>query len=261
MSLVEDYRPGYPRFSALIAANADFFVCRRFPRLRARLLLLKQDKLAILESQLDELDRNEDRPLFLGMSRSDNNTARKSLLAEIDSHLAGYDEFLSRSHNTLNLKKALSRDVSSLENWVDATSCISRDERGFLHHERELLTLSASEDSAIKKLEDWVEDLLVDRYKGFRAISQHEFSTDPNVYLYSGPLIKRTARVLMLVIITSLLLVPVVVCILIDSVWARICVIITSTVIYLSILSHLTKSKMIELILAGATYVPLPVMI
>ncbi|KAK7978777.1 hypothetical protein PG996_004828 [Apiospora saccharicola] len=58
----------------------------------------------------------------------------------------------------------------------------------------------------------------------------------------------------MLALITSLLLVPVVVCILIDSVWARICVIITSTVIYLSILSHLTKSKMIELILAGATF-------
>ncbi|KAK8135105.1 hypothetical protein PG984_007117, partial [Apiospora sp. TS-2023a] len=169
-SLVEDYRAGYPRFSALVAANTDFFVCRRFPRLRARLILLKQDKLAMLETQLDELDRNEDRPLFLGMSRADNNPARKSLLAEIDSHLAEYDDFLNRSHKTLNLKKALSRDVSSLENWVDATSCISRDEREFLHRERELLTLSASEDSAIKKLEDWVEDLLVDRYKGFRAV-------------------------------------------------------------------------------------------
>ena len=60
----------------------------------------------------------------------------------------------------------------------------------------------------------------------------------------------------MLILITVLLLMPVVVCIIVNSMWARICVIIASTVVYLTILSRLTKSRMIELILAGATYVP-----
>ena len=57
----------------------------------------------------------------------------------------------------------------------------------------------------------------------------------------------------MLILVAVLLLAPVVICIIVDSVWWRICVIIVSTVIYLSILSRLTKSRMIELILAGAT--------
>jgi len=87
---VEEYRAGYPRFSAFVAANPDFLVCRRFLRLRSRLLYLKQDKLSQLEQQLDNLDQNETSPLFLGMSRRDGNTARVSLLSQISVALGDY---------------------------------------------------------------------------------------------------------------------------------------------------------------------------
>jgi hypothetical protein len=65
-------------------------VCRRFLRLRARLLLLKQDKLALLEQQLDQIDKDEPRPLFLGCRRRDKNPERASLLSEIDAQLEAY---------------------------------------------------------------------------------------------------------------------------------------------------------------------------
>jgi hypothetical protein len=58
---------------------------------------------------------------------------------------------------------------------------------------------------------------------------------------------------LFLSLITLLLLVPVVVCNAMSTVIARIIVIIISTVIFLAILSGLTKSKAIEISLAGAT--------
>jgi len=57
----------------------------------------------------------------------------------------------------------------------------------------------------------------------------------------------------MLFLVTFLLLTPVVVCILVDSIAARILIIVISTAFYLTVLSRLTKSRMIELILAGAT--------
>ena len=87
---VEDYRTGYPRFSALVAAHSSFQICRRFSNLRTRLLLLKQDKLSILEQQLEKIDRNEHSPLFLGSSRDDRNEERSSKLSEIDKALADY---------------------------------------------------------------------------------------------------------------------------------------------------------------------------
>jgi hypothetical protein len=78
-------------------------------------------------------------------------------------------------------------------------------------------------------------------------------STNSDVYIYSGSLIKTIARAIMLFLITFLLLTPVVICILVDNIPARIFIIITSTALYLMALSRLARTKMIELTLAGAT--------
>lgn len=81
----------------------------------------------------------------------------------------------------------------------------------------------------------------------------HGLSNDANVYLYSGHLIKRVAKALLLFLITLLLLMPVVICNIIGAISIRIVVVMASTISYLLILSGLTESKTMELILAGAT--------
>ena len=44
----------------------------------------------MLEKQLEQIDQEETCPLYLGMSRCDNNPARTSCLAEIESCLTDY---------------------------------------------------------------------------------------------------------------------------------------------------------------------------
>jgi hypothetical protein len=92
--LVEDYRDGYPKFSALIGAEKTFHICRRFSNMRSRLLLLQQDKISLLEEQLEEIDQKEISPLFLGSSRSDMNLARRSVISDIRSALADYGTYI-----------------------------------------------------------------------------------------------------------------------------------------------------------------------
>ena len=58
--------------------------------MRARLLLIKQDHLSILEAQLQEVDRQEPRRLFLGNLRRDNNLERKRLMGEFETVLKDY---------------------------------------------------------------------------------------------------------------------------------------------------------------------------
>lgn len=58
--------------------------------MRARLLLQKQDRLSVLEQKLDQIDKDEVSPLFLGKLRVDRNQDRLSLLSEIDVQLAEY---------------------------------------------------------------------------------------------------------------------------------------------------------------------------
>lgn len=54
------------------------------------MLLYKQDKLSQLEEQLEHIDREEPKVLFLGNYRRDDNMARKQVLEEIDTALAEY---------------------------------------------------------------------------------------------------------------------------------------------------------------------------
>lgn len=89
---VENYPPGYPRYAALISSDSSFNVCRRFLRLRARLLLYKQDNIVQLEKELDKLDREEPRLLFLGNYRRDRNNERAKVVEQIGVELAKYGE-------------------------------------------------------------------------------------------------------------------------------------------------------------------------
>lgn len=54
------------------------------------MLLLKQDRLSLLENKLESIDREEVSPLFLGKSRLDQNHERVALLSEIESCLVDY---------------------------------------------------------------------------------------------------------------------------------------------------------------------------
>lgn len=80
-------------------------------------------------------------------------------------------------------------------------------------------------------------------------------SNDPNVYIYPGRLIQRIAKAILLFFITLLLLAPVVICNIIKTPLVRILVVMVSTITYLIVISAFTKSRTIELVLAGATYV------
>ncbi|KAI3325616.1 hypothetical protein HD806DRAFT_490781 [Xylariaceae sp. AK1471] len=250
---IEDYRAGYPRLCALIGAHDGFMMCRRFKRLRARLLLLKQDRISCLEEQLDQIDRDEPLPIFLGKSRGDINSERLSILSQIDSSLADYDSFLERTGKVLSSGPAAPRDNLSLKNWLNGNGCVSRQETAYLDYEEDLVGLTGPGDRATSQLEVWIEDKLIEYYPGFRTMPYHNMSTDANVFIYSGCLIKRTARILLLFLISFLLLLPVAICTTTSSMIARLIIIILSTALYLAILSALTKARTFELVLAGAT--------
>ena len=97
-SSVEDYPQGYPRFAALVGSHSSFHICRRFSTVRARILLLKQDRVVQLEEQLNAIDRNEPRPLVLGNARRDKSAERAKILAELETALMEYGRFRCIRH-------------------------------------------------------------------------------------------------------------------------------------------------------------------
>ena len=72
----------------------------------------------------------------------------------------------------LSLNPAPWRDVQSLQNWLDGTGCLAREETEYLTHQRELVSLAPAGDSALLQLEAWIEDNLIRFYRGFRKVQE-----------------------------------------------------------------------------------------
>ena len=193
---VEDFRPGYPQFSALIASHPSFHVCRRFLRIRARLLLLKQDELSLLESQLDNIDNEETRELFLGNRRRDANTERKDIVGKIEVALASYgvslsplpkkiealtlmlffflinvDAILDRNRRIFAFDDPRETDITNIQNWVENTSSLAQDETAYLLEPKDLMTIYSPQDAASARLTPLLEGVMRTLYKLFRKVN------------------------------------------------------------------------------------------
>lgn len=256
MTPVDDYPGGYPQFSALISAHSPFFICRQFRTVRSRLLLLKQDRISILEERLNNIDATEKKRIYLGKSRADKNTARIDVLAELEARISDYDQFLYHTNEILRSSQAPQRDVRSLVNWTQGTRSIEKQETSYLGYDRDLITLSPSQDDALSRLEVWIEDKVVSVMPGVLRGSSPDISRNPNIVIntYYQSRIRTIARVFLLTIIAALLLSPIALCSFIRLLWARMLVVFAFVLLYLVILLGLTKSKALELTLASTTY-------
>ena len=70
----------------------------------------------------------------------------------------------------LSLPKAPSRGVVSLQNWVDGTGALAREETAFLGSRDDLAGLVSSRDTTMSCLEAWVEDVLIRFHHNFRQV-------------------------------------------------------------------------------------------
>ncbi|KAF2495500.1 hypothetical protein BU16DRAFT_561784 [Lophium mytilinum] len=261
---VEDFPSGYPRFAALISSHPYFQICRRFSALRARMLLHKQDKLSQLEEQLEQIDREEPKVLFLGSYRRDSNPARKQVLENIDAALADYDELIHRNERVLGLERPNRRDIANLENWIDSTGCLARQETAYLGKGEDLATLASPADRALNAFEGPIEGFLIWIATKFNKVwlplesenasPRLQVSRDPNVHIFSSALVARLGRFLVASLLVLLLLIPVIIVNAIDSVALRLLVIAISSTIFIIVLSMLTKARTGEIFVAGATF-------
>lgn len=251
---IEDYRPGYPRLSALIGADSSFHICRRFSTVRARLLLLKQDKISQLEQQLEQADRAEQATLFLSCNRRDQNSERLTILEELDKRLADYDAFLKRGKEVLDFDLAAPRSVLSLQNWIKNTACLARNEREFLTRGRDLITLSPAKESGVEAIEHWFEDCLISAADKFQKGPNRSISRDSNVYIFTNKRSATLARFLISTIVVTFLLAPVLVCNSLKGEKGRMLVVAFATILLITVLSVLSKARMVEMFIAGTAY-------
>lgn len=191
------------------------------------------------------------------------------------------DSFLERHQKSFAFDPAPRRAAANLRNWVDGNASIARAESAYLEHGRDLVSVGEVDDNAAAWLEALVEDVCVGARRQlakFRTPPDPDTGTDPdpdlerqgsgrggvvsrdaNVHVFTPASVRRAVRALLTPLITLLLLTPVVVCNFVAELTPRLIIVVISTTGFIAILSGLTRTRTVELIVAGATYVkPLP---
>lgn len=152
------------------------------------MLLHKQDRVFALEQELKVLDANEPRSLFLGIFRRDANEARQQVLAGLDAALKEYgrsfycsrlrrmfcylrkeadwrspvDDLVERTDRALRREDASIHSISNLQNWVNDSASLARDETAYLAKAGDLMTLSPMRSNGIpSQLERLIENILI----------------------------------------------------------------------------------------------------
>ncbi|CZR63819.1 uncharacterized protein PAC_13716 [Phialocephala subalpina] len=210
---IEDAPESYPRFSVLIGAHSSFCMCRRFSTVRAR--PLKQDHISILEAQLEQVDREETKLLFLGNARRDH--------------------------------------IKSLQTWIESTACLARKETEFLDRKQDLMAVARPVDGVLARVQVIPFRIARPICSALRS-SHFNTSRDPNVFIPSGPLAIRGSRSVLASFATVVLIIPVIVINLLSSSGVRLGIAVAASALFIFILSFLMNAQTKELFLAGATY-------
>lgn len=86
-------------------SDKNFVLLRRFGGLHARVMLHKQDELAVMEKEMNALDFEEKTSYYLTSRQGDRNLARKTLLTKIERQLTDYGtEYPNLSEDDNNLE-------------------------------------------------------------------------------------------------------------------------------------------------------------
>lgn len=72
----------------------------------------------------------------------------------------------------LGFGPAQQRDIESLQNWLDGTGCLAREETAYLTHHRELVSLAPAGDTGVLQVETWVEDKFIQFFRSFRTVRE-----------------------------------------------------------------------------------------
>lgn len=219
------------------------------------MILHKQDHISELEKQLQQVDYDETMPIQRSSYRMDANSERRALFEQLDTAIAQYDDLCQRTRQALAAKLAAPRDIQNLNQWVDGFGCIAPSETEYLAHKRDLMALGPAEaDDFLKTVNHKVVDAIIWLSRILGRDFRDDYSSDPDVHIFSERLIKTVSRSVLAIFASSFLLIPIVILTLSNNLATRLAVVLISNAVFVFVVSVLAEAKMGELFMAGAAY-------
>ncbi|KAJ9621546.1 hypothetical protein H2203_007033 [Taxawa tesnikishii (nom. ined.)] len=149
---LQEFEDGYPNLAAFKDSSECFMLYRRFGYLQARLLLDLQDEMRQLEEQLDAMDRKDEaehleRLLTRALPEKDA-AQRRELLAKIKLKFCEYSTVLTAAQQLMAFKRPSASEYRSVVNYLDNEKPVTDDERSYILHREDLVTLRPGREHA-----------------------------------------------------------------------------------------------------------------
>ncbi|KAI0539624.1 hypothetical protein GGR58DRAFT_463552 [Xylaria digitata] len=249
---------GYRRYSELLSSDSDLLIFRRFGALNARVGLLLQDKISLLEEKLVDMDKEYSRrdadPINNGSLRDDIDE-RSALLNEVAYHLDKYNKFLIQQSQLREYVRAPSRDVKNLRTWHSnhQNVAIDEEEHRYLEENQDLIRLRSSDKTPLR---NWIDNSLALRTlsiwkKHSQVIPKYEAS---NISYYSNTSMDAFASAMIVFTGASILITPIWVLQAIESLQIKLAAITGFVLVFLLLLSFVMVSKPFEALGVTAAY-------
>ncbi|OCK84539.1 hypothetical protein K432DRAFT_115587 [Lepidopterella palustris CBS 459.81] len=259
---IDDFPMGYPQFAAFVNSDANFSVHRRFGTLRNRIILHREQELANLEVELNELDtedanKKNGRIHSVMGDQADGQSRRPALIDKIDQKLMHYDELLAHERASMAMPRPTKRNYRSILNYVWNNKPIVRGEVEYLTHADDFVILSNEQDS---NFHAFLERLLPTCRSAwflrlFSTEEQREKTKDPFVRLISKRRLNILIRLLVAIATVALLMIPV--CLLFElrtSDKMKIVIVLIFVLLFPVMISIFAKPRNHELVAAIAAY-------
>ncbi|KAL4917861.1 hypothetical protein BDW62DRAFT_75949 [Aspergillus aurantiobrunneus] len=259
---VERRPRGYARLAALMTADNQFTMAKRFDTLHMRNILYLQDIIAETESLITALDEAETCQTFLSSRRYDGNAERQKLLQDLNQLLEAYDNAVLRYQSLLQLPQANSGAKASVRNWVLAKKPLVRSEsQVFLDNEEE------TDIVALKPTDNDFDHGVIFRLFAigvtyaprmskllFSSLNTRRKSEDPQVILLSSHSVMRFLRMVHAIVAALWLVTPVLVLNCLSTVKYRSLVLTVFLVALALATATMERVRKYEILISVATY-------
>ncbi|KAI0469998.1 hypothetical protein GGR56DRAFT_661136 [Xylariaceae sp. FL0804] len=250
---------GYKRYAEFISSDNDFFLVRRFDALSVRVALSLQDDIAVLEGQLNDLDRDHSRrtapDVDNGTFRNDVEE-RRILLHKITKALTRYNDFIIQQSKIRAYQVAPKRDIKNIRRWHrNNGTAIFEEEQKYLDHKDDLICVVGKYKSPLRRAIDnslWFRTLFLWRVDKNKAPPAPEYDAD--ITYYSDGRIDGFVSVLIAFLGTIMLITPIWILQALDNLTMKLAVITAFVLGLLLIVSFLMVAKPLEALGATAAY-------
>ncbi|XXG96974.1 hypothetical protein Hte_003267 [Hypoxylon texense] len=247
---------GYRGYTQFIASDNDLFIFRQFTELNTRIALRLQDKVSVLETELNALEDSysakKSGPINNGSFRDDMDE-REVLLVKIEKALDRYNKFLANQSSASRFPQAPRRDVKNIKRWHEeyGNRVIDKDELSYLNRE-DLICLSPKDKTPLRQLID--SSLRLRTLSIWRDTSRPSTRNLGHVSYFSDKKMNVFVSIMIIFIGTAMLIIPIWILERQDDLERKLVVITIFIFAFLVVLSSVMVTKPFEALGATAAY-------